>query len=98
MQRIDRQGNLHFKYQADGLNLQRISYLPYRDNLAELRMLSYAARVSMCALVVMMLEWEREACGKKPVVTISFSAAWTLSAKSLVVTAQIRTRAGRPPP
>lgn len=93
--------NLRFTYQSDGLNLRRVSYLPYRDMRAELRMLSYAARISMCALVVMMLEWERESEARGAEVhevTMSFQSSWRLKGGFLTVSAEIRLHAGPPEP
>lgn len=92
--------NLRFRYQCDGLLLHRLSYLPYSATHAELRMLSYATRISMCALVVLMIEWEQEASREKEdnVVTMEFQCCWRLTASALSVRAAIQQETQHPPP
>lgn len=91
--------NLRFRYQEDGLHLHRVSYMPYTNVLAELRMLSYTARVSMCALIVMMLEWEKEAADRREnsVVPMKFTAVWSIMGTGLTVSAFLWTRNTHPP-
>lgn len=93
--------HLGFCYQSGGLSLKRVSYLPYVDTRAELRMLSYAARISMCALVVLMLEWERESADhsvKVPGVPMDLESGWHLAGGLLIIKARIHARATHPPP
>lgn len=92
--------HLAFKYQSEGLRLQRVSYLPYTKTRAELRMLSFAVRMSMCALVVLMLEWEQAAEGgktKNPGVTMKFEVRWRVQGDSLTVFTLLRHKTGHPP-
>lgn len=98
-----RNANLPFRYQPEGLGLHRVSYVPYASIRAELRMLSYAVRISMCALVVMMLEWERESESggkrKNAVVPMDFQSCWHLAANTLIIQARLGLRTtGKPPP
>lgn len=88
-------GNLRFRYQGEGLKLRRICYVPYRDMIAELRMLSFASRVSMCALVVLMLEWEQEGDGSPEVgifigTTRRIESGWTKEGTILIIAASIQ--------
>lgn len=97
----ERQANLCFLYQSEGLNLQRVSYLPYLDTRVELRIFSFAARVSMCALVVLMLQWEKEAESQQSDifgVTIHVQTTWSLRGDWLNVVAGFRLISPRPPP
>lgn len=89
--------NLRFQYQVDGLDLQRVCYVPYKESLAELRLLSFASRISMCALVVLMLTWEWADRGENPVVPISFAAEWELTCHVLTVASVVRKPKTRPP-
>lgn len=103
LQLADHARNLRFRYQEEGLNLYRVSYLPYRDILAELRMLSFASRISMCALVVLMIEWELEGKGSPQLdifigTTRKIVSAWTMEGAILIVTASIQMSCAPDPP
>lgn len=103
LQLADGAGNLRFRYQDDGLCLKRICYVPYRDMIAELRMLSFASRVSMCALIVLMLEWEKQGEGNAELEsfigsTRDFESAWRKTGPILIVSAAIQMSSAPDPP
>lgn len=103
LQLADGAGNLRFRYQDDGLCLKRICYVPYRDMIAELRMLSFASRVSMCALIVLMLEWEKQGEGNAELesfigITRDFESAWSKTGPILIVSAAIQMSSAPDPP
>lgn len=86
--------NLRFRYQEPGLDLHRISYIPYSDMIAELRMLSFACRMSMCAIVVLMLLWEQQRentsnPGSFIGTPLSLESAWNKTGALLIITATI---------
>lgn len=103
LQLADGAGNLRFRYQDDGLSLRRVCYVPYRDMTAELRMLSFASRVSMCALIVLMLEWEKQGEGNAELEsfigsTRNFESAWSKTGPILIVSAAIQMSCSPDPP
>lgn len=103
LQLADSGGNLRFRYQAEGLHLRRVCYIPYRDMIAELRMLSFASRISMCALVVLMIEWEREGKGSPELevfigTTAKSESSWAKEGTILVITASIQMACAPDPP
>lgn len=88
--------NLRFRHQDDGLRLHRICYLPYRDTMVELRMLSLACRMSMCALVVLMLQWEQQGeesanPGHSIGITRKMAVFWIKTEPVLTISAEIQT-------
>lgn len=95
--------NIRFRYQNNGLKLHRICYAPYRDGIAELRMLSYAARISMCALIVLMLEWEQSAEGELDRdifigTTWDMHGSWVKEEGILIIRASIQQPSTHHPP
>lgn len=99
----DRASNLRFHYQDAGLKLHRICYVPYRDVIAELRMLSFASRISMCALIVLMLEWEKAGEDSPELgvfigTTKKMESAWRKEGTFLIITAEIQMPCTPDPP
>lgn len=93
-----------FHYQQCGLSLRRVSYVPYSSAYVQLRMLSFAARVSMCALFTQMLLWELD--DKPPPaeltnfrgVPIEFETRWLWGPGTLEIFAHIQMPAQRDGP
>lgn len=103
LQLADNAGNLRFRYQDDGLRLKRICYMPYRDTIAELRMLSFASRVSMCALIVLMIEWEQEGEDNAELdvfigTTRNMESVWSKAGSILTISAAIQMPLAPDPP
>lgn len=103
LQLADSGSNLRFHYQAEGLDLRRVCYIPYRDMIAELRMLSFASRISMCALVVLMLEWEQEGEGSPELeifigTPAKMASAWARQGALLIIAASIQMSCAPDPP
>ena len=95
--------NLRFRYQDEGQDLRRVSYVPYRDMIAELRMLSFASRISMCALIVLMLEWEQQGEGSLELsvfigTTIKMESGWSKAGAILIISAAIQMSCALEPP
>lgn len=89
---------LRFLYQEPDQELHRICYLSFRDIQAELRMLSFATRMSMCALVVQMLLWEladlanARSGGFVPAgVPIAKRSIWVVTGHRLIISGSIQT-------
>lgn len=95
LQLADNAQNLRFRYQGEGLNLRRVCYIPYRDTIAELRMLSFASRISMCALIVLMIEWERKGDEDSELsifigTTQKIESGWSMGGSILTITSSIQ--------
>lgn len=103
LQLADAAVNVRFRYQVSGQGLLRICYVPYRDMVVELRMLSFASRMSMCALVVLMLEWEQQGEGSPELDRFIGSAqnlesAWRKAGSILVISAALQMSCTPDPP